>query len=229
MLKLPYYKIQLTEKIAPWEVRFLRSAIADTVGKESVLYSNHLAEGGYRHGTPLIQYKRVLGLPTILFLGEAVEVAHLFFEKGVKTLRLGEREIACEIKNFQPEQLVLQVWDNFFSYKIHDYSPFREENLAKFEAMRSMAEKLSFLEKLLCNHIVTFLVNMGFEVFRQKEEKRVVVRILDFENKERTLPYRDINWRVFDLTFEVNVALPNYVGLGNHVSEGFGIIKQINQ
>ncbi len=226
MKKIRYCFVQLDAELKPYEITALRGAVAETVRKyneETTLFHNHIPQNNYRQGYPLVQYKRIHGKPTIVFLEEAVDVAHYFFSNMPTDLRVHNHLISTKIDTLVMRQPTLQVWDNTFTYKIWDYAPLKYENKEKYDAMESLTERVVFLEKLLTSHIIAFAQNIKWAIHLQN---RVQVRIKDIK-RHRQMPYKDMQWDAFDLVFECNVSLPNYIGLGNHVSVGWGIIKNM--
>jgi hypothetical protein len=61
-----------------------------------------------------------------------------------------------------------------------------------------------------------------------KEERPVVCRLLHLSDPVRHT-IRDARLLAFDATFTTNVSLPNLIGLGRHVSIGYGTIAQIRK
>ncbi len=231
MKKIRYCRIQLEDELKPYEVNALRGAVADAVSnaigrdnKEGLLYHNHVPEKKYNQGYPLIQYKRIKNQPSIIFLEDAVDVAHHFFANAPTNLTIHTHLISTKIAELVLKQPILQVWENMFTYSILDYGAIREKNKETFDACESLKDKIIFLEKMLVSHIVAFALNLGWAI---NQEKRVEVNILDIL-KHKTIPFKDIDWDAFDLTFKTNVSLPNFIGLGNHVSVGWGVVKNIH-
>lgn len=228
MKKIRYCRIQLEDELKPYEVNALRAAVADVVSKaigrdntEGVMFHNHIPEKQYKHGYPLIQYKRINNQPTIIFLEDAVDVAHHFFANVPTNLLIHNHLISTKIAELVLKQPVLQVWDNEFTYKIYDYGAIREKNKQEFDSLDNLKDKIVFLERMLVSHIVAFGLNIGWEI---NKERKVEVNIKDIL-KHRTIPYKDMDWDAFDLVFKTNISLPNFIGLGNHVSVGWGTLK----
>ncbi|TAE75277.1 MAG: hypothetical protein EAZ85_02835 [Bacteroidetes bacterium] len=230
MKKIRYCRVQLEDELKSYEINALRGAVADAVSKaigreneESILFHNHVPEKKYNQGYPLIQYKRIKNKPTIIFLEAAVDVAHHFFANAPTNLKIHTHLISTEIAELVLKQPTLQVWDSMFTYKILDYAAIREKNKVQFDSLDNLKDKIIFLEKMLISHIVAFALNIGWAI---NEQKRVEVSILDIL-KHKTIPFKEIDWDAFDLVFKTNVSLPNFIGLGNHVSVGWGVIKNI--
>ena len=87
--------------------------------------------------------------------------------------------------------------------------------------MNCLSEKISFLEKILTGQILGFLE--GIDV---KADKQVTVSITNILS-EQIQPYKNQPMQTFNLRFNTNVSLPNYVGLGKGSSVGFGVVKEI--
>ena len=233
MNKIRILQVIFAEPIEPWELDAFRGAIAGVVGKDHILFHNHNntpGAEGYVYRYPRIQYKLIRRRPVLYCLDEGVEEIHHFFREHRGVLLLNGRSYDIKVQRVKADQFVLQVWDNWTDYHISKWHPIRTENYKEWNECKEKGEpeKMLFLEKILRNNIVTMLKHL--ESSTEKDVKVRIQRIV----KEGVLPYkhnpitnRKNNIISISADFSTNVVLPEYIGLGSHVSVGYGMVRRI--
>lgn len=98
-----------------------------------------------------------------------------------------------------------------------------ESSYADYQKAEVLAERIRILESTLVSNILIFARGIGWEV-----DKKVEARVLDI-GKANPVKVKQVRMLAFNLSFETNVFLPNYIGLGKKVSRGFGTIKQLRE
>lgn len=76
------------------------------------------------------------------------------------------------------------------------------------------------LENLLTGNILSLAKGVGWQV-----EKQIKVQICEIIG-EKIIHYKCIPLLTFDLDFNSNVALPDFLGIGKSASHGFGVISK---
>jgi hypothetical protein len=202
-----------------------RSAIIQKVGFiESDLFHNHFTNNDvnvhYRY--PMVQYKWIEGKPAIICLGEAIHALLLFFEKSDNTLNLYQNEIPFEVHTLSIKEHELSVSETLeYTYKISDYAALNSQNFAAYMQLQDEDKRFQMLEKLLVNHLAAFANGNGY-----KPEKRFEVKIIALK-PARVIESNEHKLKVFDFSFNANLKLPNYVGVGKDTAKGLGIITRI--
>lgn len=104
-------------------------------------------------------------------------------------------------------------------YRLHTWLPFSSSNYEWWKANRNEPDtvKTKKLEQLLVSHLCTFIHYTGGFIPRQK----IKLTVLDKDRLKQVI-YKDIGQVAFDIRYTVNLQLPQYIGLGNHPSHGFG-------
>ncbi|MEO6760193.1 MAG: CRISPR-associated endonuclease Cas6 [Saprospiraceae bacterium] len=212
-------------QLDPWELPRFRGAVARKVGLEHEWYHNHNAEtDGYHQRYPLIQYKldthKGQQRPMLLCLQQGVEEAHHFFSQPDWSLRIGANEHPLRIARLHVDQLALEVSTRPFTYRIHKWKAFNPENYERWQTLRGIAEQFAFLERLLSAHIIAFAEGVGWQI-----PERFELKIVDLLKREK-ISNKGIRSEVFTLDIELNLVLPDFIGLGKGVSVGFGVLRR---
>ena len=216
--KIKILVVRFNNELAHWKIPLFRGAVVDAVGAEnSVLFHNHTDEG-MRYAYPLIQYKRIAGKAAIVCVGEGTEEIGKLFASCNFNVKIGEEDTVLEVENMHAHQVLVQVWDTMFAYRIRKWLPLNQENYAKFMQMDSLADKYAMLENLLTGNILSMAKGLGIHF-----EKQVECKIVAME-EPRLITYKGVKMMAFDAEFKSNVSLPDYIGLGKGVSLGMGTV-----
>ena len=212
--------IQFDAEIAPHEIPLFRGAVLNTLQNQgepvNILFHNH--EGAkFRFSYPLVQYKRINKKAAIVCIGEGTDAIGEFLSTMDEEIKLGDRLLPLRVARILPQQFLIQVWDTIFSYSIRRWIPLNSSNYIKYSESNSIAEKAIILEKTLLGNILSFAKGIG--VFF---DDPVICRISSL-SEPYLVKSKNIKMMAFDATFQSNVSLPDYVGLGKHSSMGFGV------
>ncbi len=217
--------VQFDAAIQPWELYAFRGAIARKAGLEHDLFHNHNNDdGGFHQRYPLIQYKfntqNGRMLPMLLCLSEGIEAAHHFFSQPDWSIEVSAGQVPLRIHRLDVQQHTLSMCEKPQVYRLHKWRPFNEENHDHWRTLRGIAEQYAYLERLLATHILVFASGLNWRIPDQ-----AIVKILELRKREQ-ISYKGIHHEVFTLDFEVNVSLPDYVGLGKGVALGMGVVRR---
>lgn len=210
--------IRFQNEIANNEVAMFRGAIINAVDNSDVLFHNHTDGDGFRYAYPLIQYKRINRKAAITCIGEGTEAIGKFFSSCNFDVVLGNRNMTLEVESVRAHKTLVQVWDSVFTYHLRKWLPLNQENYRKYEALDSIVERYTFLERLLTGNILSFAKSMGVYFDKQVECK------ITSADEPRIVNYKGVKMMSFDVEFKTNVSLPDYIGLGKGVSLGFGTV-----
>lgn len=217
--KLRTLLVTFSYQIPAHQVTAFRGAIIEKVGRENILFHNHLGDNRFSYKYPLIQYKIIKDQPAIYCLEAGVEELHKLFGQKTWVVDLKGTSVKLEIDALDLKSETLIVNGQMRSYTIHRWQALNEENYRKYQALPSMIERLQMLERILVGNILSFAKGIGWHV-----EEKIQVKIMDmpFIKPGRV---KDIKVDTFDLSFQCNVSLPDWMGLGKGVSTGFGVIN----
>lgn len=212
--------IRFSNELKPYEAPLFRGAIINSLDEKLLLFHNHEGDK-LRYAYPLIQYKRIGGKAAIVCLKTGTEEIGEFFSSGNFTMRLGERNTELQIASIKPTRYNIQTWDHEFSYRLNHWIPFNSENYQRYQHLEGIAERITFLENILTGNILSFTKGLGIWL-----EGHVACKITNISD-QFLVTVKDVKVACFNAEFMSNVSLPNYIGLGRHVSIGHGIITHI--
>lgn len=217
--KLNVLLLRFANELRMSEIPLLRGAVLKLLEDRDdiVLFHNHL-DDGERYSYPLIQYKRIGGRAAMVCVGEGAEEIGKFFSAGSMDVMLGERAERLEVDTVRAYSVLMQVWEDMFTYHLRKWLPLNQGNYAKYMAMESLAERYAMLENLLTANILSMAKGLGVHFERQVECKITAME------EPRLIVYKGVKMMAFDAEFKSNVSLPDYVGLGKGVSLGMGTV-----
>jgi len=220
MKKIRMLRVSFNAELKNSEVPAFRSAIIEKVGERNILFHHHVDNNHYLYKYPLIQYKAIKSQPTIICIDIGVDEIHKYFEKRDWNIKVNDRMLAMKVSKLEMNQMTLQVWNKHFQYSIQNWIALNAENLAKYNSLKAMTERIGFLEKTLVGNILSFAKGVEWNV-----DKQIELKILDFR-EPRTVKIKTNDLIGFNVVFSTNVFIPNFIGLGKAVSKGYGIVRQ---
>ena len=226
---LRFLRVDFDLPIKFQEVSKFRGAIAELVGRDSVLFHHHYqdekGEEKLLYQYPLIQYKRLYGNASIICLADAVEEIHKIFEGGNSwKIHLGRREVRLRIDSLRLHeyQLKLLPQGENYTYTLSKWLSLNAENYLKYQKLEGLRARIEFLEGLLAANIITFANSLSWQIPTQAQGK-FSLYIEDLET--HVMPFKGEQLTAFSVTFKTNIFLPNYIGLGKGASRGYGMLK----
>lgn len=204
------------------ELPLLRGAMIHATEGRDVLLHNHI-DRDFRYSYPLVQYKCIGGRAALLGVAEGVEtVKALLTDYDVSVVRIGRRVANMAADDVEPQVTDVSLSDaEDYTYSIHKYFPFNQENYRLYCAIDSIVERYIFIEKCIVGNILSFAKGVGVHF-----EDKVKVTLTDVR-ASRLYQYKRVKLLGFDLTFKSNVLLPDHIGLGKDVSLGSGTIRRM--
>ena len=219
MKKIRILNITFDEEIKAWELPAFRGGIISKIGRENVLFHNHIGEDGFRQKYPLIQYKSIARKPAIICIEQGVEEIHNFFENKDWSMEITQRKLDMKIDKLNMNQFTMQVWDKLFPYSLRNWLALNQENYPKYMKLEGIIEKIAFLENILKANILSFAKGIGWEV-----DNQIKLQITNLD-EPRLMTHKKQKMMAFSLNFKTNVFLPNFIGIGKGASFGFGTVK----
>ena len=215
--------LKFENEISAHEIPLFRGAILNLLGQNGgILYHNHVDETSFRYSYPLIQYKRIHRKAAIFCIGEGVESIGQLLASQDLTLILGDRPIKLAIEAIHPKRYLIQTWDSTFHYRVRNWLPFNSDNYQRYKDLEDFTSKIIFLEKILIGNLLSFA--KGLDIYIEKE---VICKLLSLK-EPHLVSAKGVKMMAFDVEFKSNLSLPNYMGIGKHVSFGFGTVVRVN-
>lgn len=223
----------------------LRGYFGELFREHSPLLHNHLtsdeeSEGGtvavkFRYAYPLVQYKVLDRVPTLVGLGEgATLLTQLFLQMREITIRsdasrsnVSGQESIMETfpvlsKHIKHEQAPIGLADDLIEYSFETL--WMALNQANFRDYRnySEAEQNAQLKRVLTSQLLALFREFGLWL---QPHERIMVRL---DVQERSTQFKNQTMVAFTGGFLANIIVPDGIGLGKAVSRGFGSLKRIN-
>lgn len=193
----------------------LRGYFGNVFREHSTLLHNHFEDGTLRHEYPLVQYKVVRHIGTLVGLGEGAELLRDLF-LDINEINIEGLLIQVNSKNIHYREETIGPCDGLRSYSFNTlWMALNQQNYREYLDM-SAAERHEKLTRILVGNILVFFRRFGLEV-----RERILARP---EVVERSTMFKDQKMLVFQGGFVANVQLPDLIGLGKSVSRGFGCI-----
>lgn len=209
--------IRFKNKIKPFEVQSFRGAVINSLSKKSLLFHNHTLHG-LRYGYPLIQYKCIKGHATIVCAGGGTEEIWQFFEDAKFNLHIGSRTEQMAIDELRQDNFQIIIDDNTkYTYSINRWLPLNEDNFKTYIQVNSLTSRVTQLEHILTGNILSMLKGLGLHA-----DRKILTSILTISEPLPTI-YKKVRLMKFNATFQTNILMPDYLGLGRHPSVGYGI------
>ncbi len=190
--------------------------------KEYDLIHNHTENGSVIVRYPLIQFKIIDKVPSIIAVTDkAIEVFSKIFLsldevilKGIK-IPIHEKDLTiekCEV-GYSTDTLVYEFASPWMALN--------EINYRKFRECKSYDERNRLLEKILIGNIMSLSKGLGIHL---DNDQRINVSLKHHHVRTK---FKGINMSGFKGIFKTNYIIPDYIGIGKSVSRGFGTIKKI--
>ena len=177
-----------------------------------------MLNGKYRNRYlyPRVQVKVVNEKILIIGVGEGVDPV-LQLTENIKLLDFGNITFSVLEKNIEENKNVFEYNDELFTYQFLTSWAALNNNSWKIFKCLEKREKANFLNKLLSKNLA-FIYN---ELNLNPPEKFIsMIKVNSIEPSS----IDDNKWGAFDGKFTTNLNLPNFIGLGNGISRGYGTL-----
>ena len=206
------------------EVPLFRGAVIHSLGEHpNVYFHNHLDDDKFRYAYPLIQYKRLEGKAAIVCVEDGVDIIGQFLTEADGRLTIGERQIICNTGKIQPTRILVQTWEEMFSYHISRWLPLNSKNYHLYKEIEGVVEKASFLENILKANLLSMLKGLDIHL-----EKELLLKITDISDSY-LIYNKGVKMMAFNADFKCNLSIPNNIGIGKNASIGCGIVHQLRK
>lgn len=213
--------LQLKESVSSAEIPLLRGAVIHSLNDKLPLFHNHDGEG-YRYAYPLIQYKRIAGKAALVCINHGTKEVNELLTSNPASLKLKSHEIDFNIEKITFDAHLVKIDETMISYRLKGWAPLNSANYSKYRELENMVEKVNFLENVLVGNILSFAKGVGI-MFTQD----VKCTITEISGSYKT-KIKGVSMLCFDLLFNSNVSLPDYIGIGKHASINYGVVTHFN-
>lgn len=206
-------------QLATRDAHKLRGYFGSIFQEYSPLLHNHLESGESAYRYPLVQYKVINRIPTLVGLNEGADLLINLFLK-IKTLQIEDKTYQINQKNIESKTLEIGLSNELHSYRFQTlWMALNQENHQKY-LRNTTAEQQKQLNILLQNNILSYFKAMNYWVNGQ------VMGMLQNVNEKET-KFKDKSMIAFQADFVSNAVLPSFIGIGKSVARGFGTLEAI--
>jgi hypothetical protein len=203
------------------EIPLFRGAVLKSLGDNAnLLYHNHISDHTFRYSYPLVQYKCLHGKAAVVCIEEGVDLIWQLLTESTHSLMIGEREVTWNTDRIQPARLLIQTWQQPFSYHISRWIPLNSKNYQTYKGIEGVVERITFLENILKGNLLSMLKGLNIHL-----EQELFVKITQI-NEPFLLSNKGVKLMAFNTDFKCNLTIPNNVGVGKNASIGFGVVHQ---
>ncbi|WP_027000496.1 CRISPR-associated endonuclease Cas6 [Eisenibacter elegans] len=198
----------------------LRGYFGNLFKEQSPLLHNHYEDGKSIYRYPLVQYKVIDKVPTLLGINEGAQLLVQLFLK-IKEIDLSGRKYLIQSKNIEALTSPLEVKnEELFQYKFKTlWLGLNQENHKIYKNLQDDKEKQKLLEKILTANLISLSKGLGYTV---KDKIMVKSQLL-----EKSTKFKGEEMLAFSGQFICNMQIPKLLGIGKAVSRGYGAVIQV--
>lgn len=206
-------------RIKPFDIPKFRGYLSDRYRGYDLIH-NHMENDKLRYAYPSIQFKVTDGQPTIVGIGNGIEVLKAVF-MDIAHLDIDGRQYKINEKSVRLDRIEFGQTSNAVEYRfVIPWMALNQDNHRKYKKL-SWHERQPFLGNILRGNLKS--LSKGLDYF-----------IPDFENlnvqtdlKPVVRNFKNNKMICFKGSFETNFLIPDNLGIGKQTARGFGsVIKR---
>ncbi|MDM8549156.1 CRISPR-associated endonuclease Cas6 [Desulfobacterales bacterium HSG2] len=212
-------------KLGPSQTHKLRNFIENLFEDYDVIHNDDFAAEQLTDRYPLIQFKLVNRRPAvpavIIMTDKAVNLFSVIF-MNLNKIVIDEIQISVYEKNLQIEEVGFGWSTETYVYEfISPWIGLNQINYQRYAETESVTEKNRMLKKALIRDILFMSEYLGY---RPEEGQKIN---LELRIKTETIHLKDKTLAGFTGIFKTNFIIPDYLGIGKSVLQGFGTVKRL--
>ena len=195
----------------------LRGYFGNLFKEQSPLLHNHLETGEQLYRYPMVQYKVLQGVPTLVGLNEGAELLIQLFLK-IKNIDIDGLTFPVFQKNIESRQITIGLSEDLHQYRFETlWMALNQQNYAEY-LKEDEPQQNQHLKRVLIGNILSFYKAMDY-----RATNKIMVNLQVTAQKETQ--FKNNAMLAFEAHFVTNALLPSFIGLGKSVSRGFGTIS----
>ncbi len=168
---------------------------------------------------PKIQYKVLGGTPSILGIADGASVLKEISD-DITELVFQQNRYVISSKVTYDQMIPIAPSPDMIEYRfISPWLALNQENYQKWKGLYDWKEKKQFLNAILTGNLLSMAKGLNVVI----EHRLNVQSHLDHVSTR----YKGVEMTAFTGSFRVNLQVPDYIGIGKGVSQGFGTIKHV--
>lgn len=208
-------------KLKTRDAHKLRGYFGTLFKEHSPLLHNHYEDGTFRYKYPVVQYKIIDDIPTLVGIEEGANLLTDLFLK-IKELDIDGRKYIIRSKNIESSQEEIGYCTTLKKYKFNTlWMALNQKNYPLYQDLKNPQDRQDMLNRILVGNILSLFRNCGVEL---KSGERLMTNATVREHQTN---FKDQKMIAFAGGFVANATLPSSVGLGKAVSRGFGTVERL--
>ncbi|RQD92737.1 hypothetical protein D5R95_00200 [Methanosalsum natronophilum] len=180
---------------------------------------HHHDAGVLMYHYPLVQYKVIKGIPTVIGINEGSDLLKEIYHV-TPSIHLGGQDFRIIETGVDLRRVPFGLSTTFFSYEfITPWLALNQKNYIAYYGMKNNEERQALLRRILIGNIISMSKSIGYEV-----NDRIKCDLTVSPQKKSL---KDVNLMAFSGTFHINFHIPDTLGIGKSVSRGFGTVRQL--
>jgi hypothetical protein len=206
-------------KLATRDAHKLRGFLGNLFKEESPLLHNHMESGQVLYHYPMVQYKVLKGIPTLVGINDGADLLMQLFMR-IKMLEIDGQSYPVLSKNIENSQIRVGLSEDLHAYRFETlWMALNQKNYADY-LKEDEIQRSRHLKSLLVGNILSFCKAANYHV-----DGPIMANLKVTGQKETT--FKNNVMLAFDADFVTNMLLPDAIGLGKQTSRGFGTIIKI--
>lgn len=203
-------------QLAARDAHKLRGYFGTLFQEHSQLLHNHLESGEAAYRYPLVQYKVLDTVPTLVGLNEGADLLIGLFLK-MKELEIAGTTYPVFQKNIESRTVNIGLSDDLHSYRFQTlWMALNQQNYTTWLS-EDEVQKARHLKAILVGNLLSFFKGMDYRA------QGTIMANLKITNQRET-QFKNNAMLAFEGEFVTNTLLPETIGLGKSVARGFGTI-----
>ncbi len=221
MTNLLFTKIQFPEiQLSTRDANKLRGYFGNLFKDHSELLHNHYSSGALRYRYPLVQYKILDQVPTLIALEEGAKLLTGLFLK-ISEINIDGTIYAIHSKNIENKKVEIGYSEELMEYEFKTlWMGLNQNNYLSYKAT-AKDDQAKLLTKILIGNILSFYKSVGL---RLEPHQKILAKC---DLKEKQTGFKGQSMMAFSGRFLANAHLPSGIGLGKGVSRGYGTITPL--
>lgn len=202
--------------LATRDAHKLRGYFGNLFKEQSPLLHNHLQSGEILYRYPMVQYKVLQGVPTLVGLGEGADLLIQLFLQ-IKTIDIDGHSFPVWQKNMESKQVAVGLSNDLHAYRFETlWMALNQKNYADY-LQEDEDQRAKHLKSVLIGNVLSFCKAINYQVAGTIMAKLTI-------KAERETLFKNYTMLAFEADFVTNMLLPDAIGLGRQTSRGFGTI-----
>jgi Cas6b C-terminal domain/Cas6b N-terminal domain len=219
-----------TIELFPRQIPAWRNAVIESLEQCNGLdaaasshFHNHVEDSAATlHRPALVQYRCKGGKAMLWGMNEGATLLGQWLAEAPQQFRLHGQTVPLNPVQLERTSTPLRLTTDWQYYRLHDYLALNVDNYRRWLDEPKLSTRIQLMEQALTGHLLGFCKAAGYWL---PEGQRLEVDLVE-QHGYRKVRYHDVNLLAFELTYRVNLCLPDEVALGKAVSHGFGVQRK---